>query len=183
MVRWAEFAPIDLTTITQFVFGVRGDPDAIKVEFEDNDGGKTIFNLNGVTNSLQHWLIDASQIVNLDDIKVISFVVDQGLAGAGNFEGAFSVFVGGLFYDISVATIVPSSPEDAPITILPNLPLVNDLNGTSFEQHSSTNFTVNYSVPLPGDWAGVMVRWEGFVPTDLTAIGTFVVILKRDLNR
>lgn len=175
MVRWEDFNPIDLSSITQFVFGVIGSPESIRIEFEDSNGQKSIFTLLNVTNDLQHWLLDASLILNLDDIKVISFVVDRALAGEGNEDGFYTVFVGGLFYDASVASLDASSPNELPITVLPGLPVVNDLDGTAFEQHSSTNFTVSYSLPEVDDWDGVMVRWADFDPIDLTSIDTFVI--------
>ncbi len=176
MVRWENFDPMDLTAIAEFVFGVLGTPEAIKVEFEDNAGGKTIFNLNGVTDTLQHWHIDASLIDNLDDIKVISFVVDRALAGEGNEDGHYTVFVGGLSYESSVAAIESSDPGLLPITILPDTPMISDLAGTLFEQHSSTNFTVLYDLDAAAEeWEGVMVHRDGFAPMNLTAIDTFVI--------
>ena len=176
MVRWEDFAPVDLSSITQFVFGVHGTPDAVKVEFEDAGGGKTTFNLNGVTNALQQWHIVAAEIANLDEIKVISFVVDQGLAGEGNEDGHYTVYVGGLAYDQSVASIPPSAPETAPITILPGSPVIDELVGTAYEQHASTNFTVFYDLPESAEgWEGVMVHWQDFELVDLTSIDTFVI--------
>ena len=85
MVRWDDWGGRDLTAITQFVFGVTGTPQKIKVEFEDVNNDKTALILGGVSNTMQHWHIPADLITDSDlsAIKVISCVVDGGLAGTG----------------------------------------------------------------------------------------------------
>ncbi len=174
MVRWEDFATVDLSGVTQFVFGVQGDPDAIKVEFEDEDGVKVIFNLNGVTDSLQHWHIDASEIDFLDALQVITFVVDEDLAGEGNEAGTYTVFVDGLSFAESAMSIAPADTL-TDVTILPDDPTLSDLVGTAFEQHSATKFTVLYDLDAAEqDWEGVRIHRDG-LPMDLTSIDSFVV--------
>jgi len=160
--------PQNLSSITQFVFGVKGDSKAIKVEFEYGDREKTRFHLNGVTDELQHWHIDASVIENLHGIKAIIFVVDADKAGTGT--GEFTVYVDGLVY-----TVPGIPPGEASITILPDRPVVENLAGTHVTQHSSTNFTVHYDLFEPPLEQGVTVRWEDGLPRDLTNINEFVL--------
>lgn len=169
MVRWTDFASQDLTGYTTFVFGVTGTPAAIKAEFEDTNGVKTVFNLRGVTDTLNYWHIDASLITNLHQIKVISFVVDRALAGEGNISGAYTVFTGGLDdrpgqgeYD------VPSVPV-GPISVLPEQPQVSPLGTTPFIQHSVSNFTTFYNLPAEDSWNGTMIHWPDWEGRDLSS--------------
>ncbi len=178
MVRWADWAPQNLSAVTQFVFGVTGDPDAIKVEFERDDGSKTIINMLGVTDDYQHWHIADSLLDDLSDIKVISFVVDRDLAGAGNYEGEYTVFVGGLDYEEPpepAEEIEPSDPGDAALTFLPNNPDLTDIDGADFTQLSSSNVLVEYNLDNQS-WPGVTVRWGGedYDIQDFSSVTQFV---------
>ena len=177
MVRWDDWGGRDLTAITQFVFGVTGTPQKIKVEFEDVNNDKTALILGGVSNTMQHWHIPADLITDSDlsAIKVISFVVDGGLAGTGNTSGWYTVYVDGLDFSPGQGVYdVEASAPTGTITFLDGYPDVAELDGTSFERHSSSNFSIYYNLPGADDWDGVMVRWEGFPCQDLSSYTTFV---------
>lgn len=174
MIRWENFAAQNLTSFDEFVFGVTGTPQAIKIEFEDSDGVKTIFNLRGLTNTLQHWHIAASLVTNLHKIKNISFVIDRALAGDGNTSGQYTVFTGGL--DDTPGQGVYDAPSFAfgPISTLTGEPQVDPLGTTPFVQHSTSNFTTFYDLATPDSWNGSMIHWSDWSGRDLSEFAVLV---------
>ncbi len=177
-----EDEPVDLTSITQFVFGVTGEPNAIQVEFDYEEGGqtfKTTFILTGVTDELQYWIIDSDDIVGLDEIKAISFVVNKALVHGTYYEGEFHVHVGGIVFGDPPHRLEPVDPSVAELTILPGDPGLRDIAGSDWFVHSATNFSVDYDVSGSPGYGGASVRWEG-AATDLTSITQFVFGVKGD---
>ncbi|MFH0954133.1 MAG: thrombospondin type 3 repeat-containing protein [Verrucomicrobiota bacterium] len=158
MVRWKDFATENVSAIPTFVFGVRGDPDEIKVEFEDTNSIKTIAHLQNVSNSWQYYAIPATAITNdITRMKVISFVVDHNMAGAGNYTGTFEVIVQGLTFDWRV----DGSPT-GPATALPNLPKVLLVGGANSDTVLvNTNATViDISYAVPTGWSGASIVYD-----------------------
>ena len=64
----------------------------------------------------------------------------------------------GIYLQSSVAEVSISPSNTGAVTWMPAGPLITDLDGTKFIQHSSSNFTVQYELPTDYDWDGVMIR-------------------------
>lgn len=170
MVRWDEWAAQDLSDHTNLVFGLKGDPDAVRLEVEYMDGSKTLLGLMNVTDSYQHWHIEAEWIEDAENVRVICFVVNRDLAGPANYEGEITVYVGGLDY---TPTLYPATPPDAELTILPNLPGLQDLDGGNWKQLSSSNVVVEYNL-YAHLYPGVTTFWEDWAAQDLSDFTRFV---------
>jgi hypothetical protein len=84
-------------------FGVKGTPRSVKVEFIDAATNKVNAYLRSVTNNmLRYYTVNIDDLdaagLNLEQMRLINFVVDQGLAGlpTANYVGSFTVVTDGL---------------------------------------------------------------------------------------
>ena len=184
MIYWTGFSPTNLSSITTFVFAVKGTANKVQVEFESaNATNKAIMLLESVTNTLQYYHIPASRIESniLKNTKVISFVTlydDVGPVKTGTVE----VVVRGLKFDMIVTNINPLTTGD--VTWLPDSPWVSGVNTTAVTQLSTSNFVVNYNLATNGstggtfpgepDWDAAMIYWDDFGEKNLSSITTFV---------
>ena len=161
MVHWDDWGPHDLSAITQFTFAVRGLPNRIKVEFEATNSTKSVVVLADVSNDVwQTYNIPASLITNdLHKMKVISFVTDYGLAGAGKYTGTYSVVVQGLAFDWRVN----GQPSGSP-THMPNLPDVYAVGGANpFTVLVNTNAAqIDVSYNVTSGWSGAAIVYNDY---------------------
>jgi hypothetical protein len=81
-------------------FGISGNPSSLKIEFKDDLGFQVNATVTGITGSTKWYTVKASDLedagLDVRHIQFVNFIVDQGLAGAGNFSGSFSVVTAGL---------------------------------------------------------------------------------------
>lgn len=157
MVRWDDWGPRNLSSISTFVFGVRGTANKIKVEFQAISGAKSIAVLQGVTNTWQYYHIPSSSLTNdRSQMQVISFVTDSGLAGTIK-TGTYDVVVQGLTFDWRVN----GSGSGAP-SALPNLPKVVQVGGANpGTVIVNTNPSViETSYDVHGGWSGATIAYD-----------------------
>jgi hypothetical protein len=145
-----------VSSISTFVFAVRGTANKVKVEFEATNGTKTIAALQSVTNTWQYYHIPATSINNRAKIKVISFVTDWGLAGTIK-TGTYEVVVQGLAFDWRVNGAGSGAPS-----ALPNLPKVVPVGGANpGTVIVNTNPSViETSYDVHGGWSGATIAYD-----------------------
>ncbi|MBN1270317.1 MAG: hypothetical protein JXB04_12070, partial [Kiritimatiellae bacterium] len=90
----------DYSALTGVVFGVFGTPDNIKIEFQDASNRVALAVCSGVTAGRQYFAVPTAGLedigIDLSQVRLINFVVDQGLAGSGNGSGSFTIVTEGL---------------------------------------------------------------------------------------
>lgn len=158
MLRFDDWGARDLSSITGFVFAVRGTPANAKVEFEDAGLAKTIAILHNVTNTWQYYNIPASQFVNnRSQIRVIAFVTDYGLSGAGRNVGHLEVLVRGLSFDWRLNGTESGTPY-----VLPGTPSVLVVGGgnadTVITVSNQSLIEVDYQVT--NGWSGATLSFD-----------------------
>ena len=190
MVYWSSFGPTNLSSITTFVFAVKGTANKVKVEFEATNSVKAIALLQSVNSTWQYYHIPASIIAsnNLKTMKVISFVAVYDNVGPVK-TGTVEVVVRGLTFD--PPPYDPSPTGD--VTWLPDRPWVSGVDTTAVIQLSTSNFVVNYNLATNGstggtypgapDWDAAMVYWDNFGPENLSSITTFVFKVRGTANK
>jgi len=150
----------DLSGITDFIFGVKGDADQLKVEFHDRDGNRKFIYLHSIrSGETRYYSIPASVIreamdgsgqVDLSRITEIVFVV-EGTNQQGNIEIATKGF------SLQGALLAPDPVLQAS-TLLPLR-----LDGSKVE---ATGFASADNPVTPGD-DGAMVSVDHFSDTFL----------------
>ena len=162
MVYWNNFGLKDLSSITTFVFAVRGTAtNAVKVEFQAATNSSatnyvtTVFALRSVSNGLQYYHIPASNIAYRTWIRAISFVADWDSVGTIE-TGTIEVVTRGLIYwPVYTGTVTGSA------TLLPNFPSVIPVGGantsTVVEITNSRNIDVTYKVNT--GWSGATILY------------------------
>jgi hypothetical protein len=178
-------APVDLTAFTSIVFGVQGHPDRIKIEFGDNIAttATTIAYVGGFgTGSVSYFQLPLASLLSgqtrMDQVTFMGFIVDQGLAGGGAYEGSFDVYVGGL-----ARSTVYGPDANTNLTTLPASPAASkfgfgNFDTASFTQFGSTNhFRLNYNVST-GGFIGVSLAFPN--PVDLAAFTSIVIAADGD---
>ncbi|MFH0909467.1 MAG: hypothetical protein V1929_11965 [bacterium] len=174
-------APTDLTVFTSLVFGIQGNPQSIKLEFNDNDTNTatTIVRLTGMTtNGISYFQMPMSLLsagpALIDQLTFIGFIMDQGLAGPSveNQAGAFDVYVNGLRLNLVFA---PGA--NTQLSNLPGSPGADKFGFANFDtavysQFGSTNhFRLSYNVAT-GGMTGVGMSFPA--PIDLTVFTSLV---------
>jgi hypothetical protein len=175
----------DLSSVTTFVFGVRGTATKVTVEFESADDTKTFAYLRTVSTNMQYYHIPKTEIANIENMKSISFNVyhdEVGLLKTGTYEVVVQGLAPGNW------EIYPSNTAE--VTRLPftnNNARITGVDGTEFDLLSTSNFMVRYNLAQPNDtshgaspdWDAVMVYWLPWATNsswgyDLSSITTFV---------
>jgi hypothetical protein len=89
----------DFGAASAITFGISGSPQNLKAEVIDDVGTRVNVSITGITGTVGWYTINTADLedVGLDirHIQYLNFVVDQALAGAGNFAGSFSVVTSG----------------------------------------------------------------------------------------
>ena len=157
MVRWDDWGPHDVSSISTFVFAVRGTANKIKVEFEATNSSKSIFVLQNITNVWQYFHIPSTSITNdRTKMKVISFVTDSGLAGTVK-TGTYEVVVQGLTFDWRV-----NGSGSGAATALPNLPRVVGVGGGNTDTVivNTNPSVVDVSYNVHSGWSGATIAYD-----------------------
>ncbi len=168
----------DLSGYPNLTFGLYGAPAGLKIEVLDMSNKTMDVTCTGITAGVTYYTLDTTQFhVDAQHIRMINFVVDQGLAGAANYSNKFWVVSGGLNYDIQ---ITPSG--SGPASVLPGKPPVIVLGGanpgTTIDQASTSDFACIYSVT--SGFAGATILFDNYgTPEtneyqDLSAFSTLV---------
>ena len=200
MVYWYPWATnaswgYDLSSVTTFVFGVRGTATKLTAEFQSSDGAKSFAYLWLVKTNMQYYSFNKSFITNdITKMRVISFTANYAEVGAVK-TGTVEVVVQGLATSIPDDGYPVNPSPTGNVTQLPGAPRVSEVDGTEVTQFSTTNFTINYKLAPTGnptnglgwhgapDWDAAMVYWNNFGPTNLSSITTFVFAVKGTANK
>ncbi|MFH0907492.1 MAG: hypothetical protein V1929_01855, partial [bacterium] len=90
----------DFVATPTITFGISGTPQSVKVEFMDDTGYRVNTYVNGITGTYGWYTFSTADLedsgLDIRHIQFINFVVDQALAGGGNFVGSISVVTSGL---------------------------------------------------------------------------------------
>jgi len=90
----------DFVATPAITFGISGSPQSVKVEFIDDAGYRVNTFVNGITGTTGWYTFSTADLedsgLDIRHIQFINFVVDQALAGAGNFAGSINVVTSGL---------------------------------------------------------------------------------------
>ena len=176
--------PIETANLASFdslVFGLAGDPSSVKLEIQDSTGRKMTATFTNVGPVVQYYSLSRSHItnklVNPGAIAGISFVIDEGLAGAGHLNGSLSVLSGGLKYPLQISPALSGSLTTLPATPVAVTPVGGANPDTQVDQYSSGRFRVYYSVA--SGWSGASILYDdyGSVPIetgDFSGLGTVV---------
>ena len=154
----------DLSGYPHLVFGLYGAPTSLKMEFLDESNKVMDVICTGITAGVQYYSVDTGQFhVDARRIRMINFVVDQGLVGAENYWGSFFVVSGGLDYQVLV-----NPAGSGPASVLPGKPQVSALGGanpgTTVTQSSTQDFVCAYSVT--NGFAGATILFDNYGTPD-----------------
>ena len=90
----------DFVATPTITFGISGSPQSVKVEFIDDTGFRVNTYVNGITGTTGWYTFSTADLedsgLDIRHIQFINFVVDQALAGGGNFSGSINVVTSGL---------------------------------------------------------------------------------------
>ena len=154
----------DLSGYSHLVFGLYGAPDSLKMEFVDESNKVMDVICTGITDTVQYYAVDTGQFhVDARHIRMINFVVDQGLVGAENYWGSFFVVSGGLNYQVLV-----NPAGSGPASVMPGKPQVIALGGanpgTTVTQSSTQDFVCAYSVT--NGFSGATILFDNYGTPD-----------------
>ena len=102
----APFEVGDFSKLTSVVFAVEGRLNSMKIEFEDSSSNKVVGDLLNVSETRQYYEVNVGTLsnkgLNVQSVKLISFVVDSSHVGAANLSGYFDVFTAGLTNNVNI---------------------------------------------------------------------------------
>ncbi|MDD5085521.1 MAG: hypothetical protein PHE61_05710, partial [Candidatus Omnitrophica bacterium] len=142
----------DLSGRTELVLGLQGLAGSrVKVEIVDANGLRAAYICDNLEATTKYYTLSLNTAISLpsgfllDQVAYINLVIDQSLAGAGNYNGSIEIYTDGVSY---VAT-VPGAGSGT-VTPMPDSP---DLTGGSgnggdytLNQISASEFTLDYDV-------------------------------------
>ncbi|MBI2166879.1 MAG: hypothetical protein HYU34_01400 [Candidatus Omnitrophica bacterium] len=176
----------DLSGLPQITFGLRSDNTCpangtrpcLKIELEDANQQKAIFNVQGISTVEKSFNIFRDVVhtffpaFSLEKVRFINFVFDQNLTIPATRTGFLEVKTGGLYFEPLI------SPAGGPVTdlsaIQPTVSAIQPLNGstpepedvrstvTRFEQSSKDQLAFDYdlakgSASDNSHWGGVLM--------------------------
>ncbi len=158
-----------LTGLSSLVFGIQSDTFQVKVEFIDINNVRDVFILNGVTSSQQFYELKLNQVApnfDLTQVRAINFVVDRNNALPANYVGALVLQSNQL--DLTGVQLSDPNLSSSNVGSLPNFPdpvLIgsNHLPGSSLNQQSSSQVTMNYDISSNNNaFAALLINYDDF---------------------
>ncbi len=156
---------VDLSSLTQLVLGLQGDPTQVKLEVIDASGAKDSVVLTGISSSSQQfWSIPASQLsgVNLSQIRMFYFIV-EGL----NLQGSLDIEIRELNPDFSLPdpSLTSGDITKVPVNSLGNRPTLGtfasgDGSSAVSEIFSQTFARLTYDGAASGSFGGVYLNYD-----------------------
>ncbi len=176
----------DLSGFNEIIFGLAsnntcssaGSQPCLKIEFEDRDGAKAIFAIQGISTTASDFSISKNSFAQfpnfkLNQVRLINFVYDQNLTQTSTRTGFLDVTTGGLFF------IPQAEVTTDPVTDLSSKkPLLGELEPcatagqnpctsgrlntiTSISQDSAGHFQFNFNLGNGSDGPNDFRRYGG----------------------